>query len=341
MRLFFSILLLILSNTAYAYTEIENSIKSDCFSGNFESYETFKEFLVSKNNGSTAIIERLQKAIPQATFEKAKNNLDCNNLSYTSDGFKVMGYLVKPQNIGNNKLPVIVYNRGGNHAHAIRFFQLFRAIIPYANQGFIVVASQYRGVIPQRAELFGEDEFGGKDVNDVHKLIDMVKKHPNVDVNNIFMFGASRGGMMNYLVAKDRTDIRAIVSLAGPTDVLKDLKWRPEMEIVYEKLIPDYENNKEVELKKRSVMYWADKLPKQTPILLLHGDQDKRVHVDNSINLSKRLNELNHPNKLVIYPGDDHGIRKHKEDWQAEMFAWFKQHMNHDNQTKYSKLETE
>lgn len=45
----------------------------------------------------------------------------------------------------------------------------------------------------------GRDEFGGSDVGDVLKLLDISLKLPGLDADNIFMRGTSRGGMMNYL----------------------------------------------------------------------------------------------------------------------------------------------
>jgi hypothetical protein len=47
---------------------------------------------------------------------------------------------------------------------------------------------------------------------------------------------------------------------------------------VFAKLIPNYKNNKEIALEKRSVMYWADELDKNASLLILCGTQDKPVN---------------------------------------------------------------
>ena len=38
---------------------------------------------------------------------------ECSRIVYMSDGLKVVGYLVRPRNLGAIRLPVIIFNRGG------------------------------------------------------------------------------------------------------------------------------------------------------------------------------------------------------------------------------------
>jgi dipeptidyl aminopeptidase/acylaminoacyl peptidase len=60
------------------------------------------------------------------------------------------------------------------------------------------LASNYSG------SLFSEGkyEFGGADVNDVLRLIDIAKSIPNADPKRIVMMGWSRGGQMTYQALK-------------------------------------------------------------------------------------------------------------------------------------------
>ncbi|MEP1740559.1 MAG: prolyl oligopeptidase family serine peptidase [Kangiellaceae bacterium] len=335
MRLLIGSLLLVLSLTTSAVTEIEKSKHSDCFSGTFQSYKKFSHMLLEKNKSLTP--ERLDKLISEKKYINAKEHLDCNNIVYLSDGFNIPGFMITPKKMGKKKLPIIVYNRGGNSSFgAIVFGSLFFDLFPLAQQGYIVVASQYRGVYEAEPKRFGKDEFGGRDVNDVHKLIDMVKQHPNADPNNIFVYGVSRGGMMSYLVARERNDIRAMAVIAGPTDLIGGLDWRPEMENVYKARIPNYSLHKESELKKRSVLNWVNELPKQTPILLLHGEADKRVNVKDSIKLNERLDKATIKNKLIIYSKDDHSLRRNRNKARASIIEWFRENSEpeYDSQEK-------
>lgn len=54
-----------------------------------------------------------------------------------------------------------------------------------ANEGYIVICCNYRGC--DKSE--GNDEFGGKDVNDVLHLIEVVKELPKANAEKIGMYG--------------------------------------------------------------------------------------------------------------------------------------------------------
>lgn len=158
-------------------------------------------------------------------------------------------------------------------------------------------------------------------------LIDLIPHIQDVDANRIGMYGTSRGGMQTHLVLKERPDIKAVATWAGSTDLARGLTIRPIMENVFKKRIPNYADNKAAELEKRSAIKRADKLPKNVPILLLHGDNDDRVDVSHSILFAKKLKALEHPHKLVVYPGDNHGLRHHRKEAEQELVAWFKKYI--------------
>lgn len=79
---------------------------------------------------------------------------------------------------------------------------------------------------------------------------------------------------------------------------------------------------------KRSVLKWADKLDKNVPILIQHGDKDDRVSVENAKWLAESLTALKHPHKLSIYKGEGHGWSpKTKPLAIKELSDWFHQHL--------------
>ena len=93
------------------------------------------------------------------------------------------------------------------------------------------------------------------------------------------------------------------------------------------KRVPNFKENRAIELEKRSVIKWIDKLPKQAPILLLHGDKDKRVNVKQSVQLAAALKNENHPHKLVVYPGGNHGLKRESKKVNQEVATWFKKYL--------------
>ena len=171
----------------------------------------------------------------------------------------------------------------------------------------MVVASQYRGVDGGE----GIEEFGGKDIDDVLNLIPTMAQLPDADTSKIGIEGGSRGGMMTYLALKKCCKFKAAVVISGAANAFIDIQSRPDMETeVYSELIPNYKANKENELKARSAVFWADKMCKTTPLLIMQGSSDWRVQPMEAIELVQKLYESKHPVRFILYEVADHGIRE-------------------------------
>src|SRR4051812_7408883 len=46
-------------------------------------------------------------------YAKASPRTECSKIEYRSDGLRIVGYLVRPRNVGSRRFPVIIFNRGG------------------------------------------------------------------------------------------------------------------------------------------------------------------------------------------------------------------------------------
>lgn len=121
--------------------------------------------------------------------------------------------------------------------------------------------------------------------------------------------------MMTYL-ALTRTDrIRAAVIGAGVTDSFAAVADRPEMEqYVYAELVPGWAENRTTALEARSAIRWPEKLHKATPLLLLHGSADWRVHPSQALRMATALYEANHPFRFVFFEGGDHGLTEYRAE---------------------------
>lgn len=257
---------------------------------------------------------------------KYLDSINIYSITYLSDGLKVNGFLVEPKK--NGKYPCVIFNRGGNRnfgslviAHgAITLGQI-------AKEGYVVIASQYRG----NAGGEGKEEFGGKDVNDVTILPEVLKEIESADIDKIGMYGWSRGGMMTYIALTQTDKIKAAVVGGAVSDNFSTIKDRPEMETrVLSELIPNYEANKEAELEKRSAIRWVEKFPKDVPILMLHGNSDWRVKPEQSLKLALEFEKNRIPYRLIMFEGGDHGISEHKEEVNEQVVNWFDRYLKND-----------
>ncbi len=267
----------------------------------------------------------LKEKIGSEFSEKAEKNskkINVYRMVYTSQGHKVIGYIVEPKE--GSDLPCVVHNRGGSRDFgSIKIGQLFLGLSMFAQSGYITIFSQYSG----NAGGEGEDQMGGSDIEDVLVLYEILKKYPRADVSRIGMYGASRGGMMTYLALARTNWIKAAVIVAGTADYVNKKEFR-DMEEHYVKMFGGSIEEK----KKRSALYWVDKLPKNTPLLIMHGSADWRVNPTDSIHMAEALYKNKVPYKFIMFDGADHGLTEHKAESNKLMLEWFERFVKNNGQ---------
>lgn len=263
------------------------------------------------------IVERIKKA--DSDFALELKNIEFYRITYMSDSLKVKGFIAHPK--GKGSYPCIISNRGGSgNFGKWRKMGVVYFMGKLASWGYVVAASQYRG--NDGGE--GKDEFGGKDLNDVLNLVNTLEEIDNADTSRIGIEGGSRGGMMTYLALKKSCQFKAAVVLAGAANAFQALISRPDFEEhVYSKYIPNYYENKDKKLKDRSAVFWADKMCKTTPILIMHGSSDWRVTASESLELVQKLYEYKHPVRYMLFEGADHSLTEFRKRFYSEMKTFF------------------
>jgi dipeptidyl aminopeptidase/acylaminoacyl peptidase len=253
------------------------------------------------------------------TRAKEALTIECSRIRYLSDGLEVVGFVWKPKVTAAKKFPLIIFNRGGNRE--------FSKVTPwhsmrrYVLDGFVVVASQYRG----NDGGGGQEEFGGADVHDVENLVPMAASLGYVDMRNVFMLGWSRGGMMTALALKDGMKVNA-AAIGGPlTNLVAAIEHRPELREVWGELIPGYADRTTEVLRSRSAVYWADQI--HVPLLILQGGADWRTDPGETLEFAQALQRAGATYELVVYAGDDHGISVNRADADRRTVEWFHKHV--------------
>ena len=252
-------------------------------------------------------------AIPEPVYQRlceqyaALDDVEMSRIVYTNDGLHITGVIAAPK--AQKPAGLIMYNRGGSgNFGLLAVHTLMRQFVPLVRAGYVVASSNYRG--NDGGE--GKDKFGGRDVDDVVKLHEIMRAHKLVDGKPCFVIGHSRGGMMTYLLMKRGLPMRAAIAIAAVSDLRGWNSIRPEIvENVYKRYIPGFEANEEALLAERSAICW--------PLLLLHGTNDDRVPHDQSEKLAAKLTS---PYELVLFPGGNHTLTRdwpevlrHSEDW--------------------------
>ena len=256
---------------------------------------------------------------------KAIRDTVVEKITYKSDGLKVKGFVSYPKNT-NGKHPCIIWCRGGiGNSGAIDSFNARGIFGQLASWGYVVFASQYRG--NDGGE--GKDEFGGGDVNDVLNLMPLASEVPQADEHLWGIEGWSRGGMMTYLALTKSSKFKAAVVTGGIADLRCNSSESRFMRKLYETSIGSFGTDDfNSKCHSRSIVNFPEKLPKNTPLLLIHGTADNRVLPHDSLDLSAKLLKHDIPFRLLMLENGDHFLKNHRKEVDTNRKIWFEKYLN-------------
>ncbi|MBK7538445.1 MAG: prolyl oligopeptidase family serine peptidase [Myxococcales bacterium] len=265
---------------------------------------------------------------PEQTYEAVRTNsaLECRRIEYASDGARVSGLLLRPRHPGTRTWPVILYARGGSGDFGAIDALTRVDLSVLAQAGYVVLATNYRFT----GALARQDEWGGKDLDDLMNLVPVARSLPYVDAAQLFLLGQSRGGMMVYLALKRGIAVKAAAVVAGVADLMSMASERPEFVTGTEdfdgwaKVWPDFAQRKDELLRERSAIFWPEQL--STPLLILHSRDDSRVPVRQSLLLAERLLLNGKEFELVIYGHDGHSLPLSRASRNDHIVRWFRAH---------------
>jgi dipeptidyl aminopeptidase/acylaminoacyl peptidase len=268
--------------------------------------------------------EQQKKMIISGWGIEALEKSAVEKITYLSDGLKVSGYMAYPKD-DSQSYPCLVWCRGGiGNAGAIDRFTARGIFGQLASWGYCVFASQYRG--NDGGE--GHDDFGGDDLNDVLNLIPLADEIPQAKKDAWGIEGWSRGGMMTYLTLTKTNIFKAAIVLGGIANLRCNSDESKFMRRLYEQTLGKYEDTEfKSRCETRSIVNFADKLPKTTSLLIIHGNADERVLPHDSIDLSYKLLDLKVPFRLVMLEGGDHFLKSHRKEVDEMRKNWFEKYL--------------
>ena len=260
----------------------------------------------------------------RSAYEKTvvDTNFELRKLTYLSEGLKVKAYLYKPRRTDGLKFPTIIFNRGsvvrGDIApELVSFFHRL------ASEGFVILAPLLR----QSDGGEGRDEVGGADARDLMNIVPVARALGFVDVDNLFMYGESRGGMMTYQSIRRRFPMKAAAVFGAFTSLQELVNEHPQQynPALFKQLWPDYDTHKAELFEARSAILWADEL--NVPLLIMHGGADPAVNPAHSLNMAQRLQKAGKVYELLVYAGDNHILARNQVDRDQRAVRWFKKYL--------------
>ncbi|MCP8615780.1 alpha/beta hydrolase family protein [Salirhabdus salicampi] len=256
---------------------------------------------------------------PIQLTEQYSGDVEGFAIKYKSGQLTIAGYILMPKQMKKDA-PVVVFNHGGVLDSGAITKSMLEKLAYWPSEGYILLASQYRGV----AGSEGEFSFGDGEVTDVLNLLKVVPEIEGADEDNIFMYGLSRGGMVTYQAIKRGANIKAAASVAGISDLVSGYNQAPSSfkYFLYERL--GFLKGNLDSYKARSAVYWADKI--DVPMLLIHAKHDPVIPIDQTKRLAKMLEAEQKQVKLRIYDSKYHTLSDQIDNYLAEVKTWFEQY---------------
>jgi dipeptidyl aminopeptidase/acylaminoacyl peptidase len=232
----------------------------------------------------------------QQIVAATRGTLDFRKLTYAStDGLPIPAYLFRPLGQAEaGKRAAVIYVHGSQHGQ-FSSRQLPR-VTDLVKRGYVVLAPDYRSSAGYTQEFHDAADYGGREIDDMLAARNYLAALPEVDGGRIAILGLSHGGY-NVLMALARwpDQFAAGVDFFGPTDLVWRLTAPPGENPNAEPGDRDYFRamvGKSIEeapelYRARSPRFLADRIA--APLLILHGDKDSVVLIQESIWLAEAL----------------------------------------------------
>lgn len=212
-------------------------------------------------------------------FPSPNPNVELKVITYLSNGLRVKGLLAEP--IGEGDYDGFLYLRGGiKNVGKVRPAR----IAQFAAEGFIVFAPYYRG--NQGGE--GNEDFAGDDREDAFSAFLLLKSLPRVQ--EIHIFGFSRGGVMALLTAIEFPETASVVTWGGVSDMSLTYLERKDLRRMMKRVIGGTPQKFPERYEDRTPLYQLERM--SAPVLIIHGVKDGNVSVEHAYRLEKRLRFL-------------------------------------------------
>jgi len=220
----------------------------------------------------------------------------------TSDGYNLPVLITLPLNLDpNKKYPVLISIYGGPNSGTVMDGWKGISNQWWAQEGMIQVSVDHRG-----SGHFGKEgvalmyrNLGKWEMNDYIECVKWLRSKPYVDEKKICITGGSYGGYVTCMALTYGADyFNYGIAGSSPTD------WRLYDTHYTERYMDTPEENPEG-YKNNSVMEYADRY--KGLLRIVHGTMDDNVHMQNSIQLVSKLEDLGKHFELELYPGGRHG----------------------------------
>lgn len=222
------------------------------------------------------------------------------------DGLPIHGQFFMPPARFEGRRPAVLFFHGGPIRqtllgfHYLGYYHRCYAMNQYlASRGYVVLSVNYRlGIGYGRAfrDVSDGGPRGASEYRDLLAAAKLLRRDPRVDPERIGLWGGSYGGLMTALGLARNSDLFAAgVDFHGVHD------WNQ-----WQALVSDQDNDEDRTEWASSPI--ADIEGWRSPVLLIHGDDDRNVPFSETKWLVERLDAMGVDFELLVFPDDVHSF---------------------------------
>ncbi|HVR97502.1 MAG TPA: S9 family peptidase [Thermoanaerobaculia bacterium] len=227
-----------------------------------------------------------------------------------SDGMPIHAQLFRPRGIAQGeRRPALLFLHGGSHRqmllgwHYSGYYNNSYAMNQYlASRGYLVLAVNFRAGIGygmEFREALRLGAGGASEFNDVLGAGLYLRSRPDVDPQRIGLWGGSYGGYLTALGLARASDLFAAgVDFHGVHDWSEGIR----------NFIPTYDPTPEEEQLAWESSPVATLDTWRSPVLLIHGDDDRNVPFSQSVELIEALRERGVEVESLVLPDEVHSF---------------------------------
>jgi dipeptidyl aminopeptidase/acylaminoacyl peptidase len=250
-----------------------------------------------------------QLVVPRKVVYKAPDGLDVH-----AQLFERAGGDARP----GTKKPAVIFVHGGPPRqmllgwHYSDYYANAYALNQYlASRGFVVLAVNYRLGIGYGYEFHRPPQAGAQgasEYQDVKAAGEYLRTLPQVDPRRIGIYGGSYGGFLTALaLARDSALFAAGVDIHGVHDWAGE-RARPLLTRDRYETAPDLAEALDTAWRSSPISQVATW---KSPVLLIHGDDDRNVRFAQTVDLVQRLAAARVPYEEIVIPDDTHHFMRH------------------------------
>lgn len=234
----------------------------------------------------------------------------------SQDGTVLEAFLTRPRTAPTRPAPLLVMPHGG--PIGVRDRQQYDPMVQYfASWGFATLQANYRGSsgYGRRFKEAGRKQWAQGIEDDIDAAVEYAMALPEIDEDNVCIIGGSYGGFSAIVSVLRHADrYRCAATINGVSDIplmgeSSDFADSARVLAVFEKNVGDLESDRD-KLLAISPAYHLEEVA--TPILVVYGDEDRRVDPDHAFRVTMMLKLYGKEYEEIRVKGGAHSFTRYQ-----------------------------